>query len=142
MKHGRRRGTSSGYGSPSDVSSGLCGLRKGATDGSELDVREDHLRVGAGALDIGWHTAGDVALAASNTRLLRILVCRVIAVQPEHVGVVVVPETHYEYHTQVHTPTHGCHATELVEGVDLLLENFLLRVAPFLSDGVAFLVDC
>jgi hypothetical protein len=55
---------------------------------------------------------------------------------------VVVPETHDEYHAQVHTPAHGCHATELVEGVDLFLENFLLRVAPFLSDGVAFLVDC
>lgn len=112
----------------------LCRLRKGASDGSELDVREDHLRVGVGAFHFGWHTTAGGAFAARNARLFRVLVSRIVAVQPKHIGVVIVPETHNEYHAQVHAPTHGCHAAELVEGVDLLLEDFLLRVAPFLGD--------
>jgi hypothetical protein len=117
-------------------------LRESASNRSELDVREDDLRVRVGSLYLRGYTAVDVALAAGDTGLLRILVGRVAAVQPEHIGVVVVPEAHDKHHTQVHTPAHRGHAAELVEGVDFLLEDFLLCIAPFLGDGVACLCGC
>lgn len=136
------RGDSSGYALISDTPASSSRLRKGASNGSKFDVRKGDLRIGAGALHIGWRTTGDIAFAARNARFFRVLISRVVAVQPKHIGVMVVPETHNEYHAQVHAPTHGCHATKFIEGVDLLLKDFFLRVTPFLRDGIAFLFDC
>lgn len=115
----------------------LCGLRESRANGAELDVGEDNLSIGVLGLNIGWDTAGDVALSTTGTWGFWITVGGVGRIEPEHVGVVIIPQRHNKDHTLRHTLAHGVHAAELVEGVDFLVEDLLLGVAPLLGDGVA-----
>ena len=62
--------------------------REGRVDGSEADVAVDDRVVCLLALDIGGHTGSGVTSSTANTGGRGVLVDRVGAVEPEHVGVV------------------------------------------------------
>lgn len=65
----------------------LRGL-EGRVDGAELDVAVDDLAAALVALDVGRHARRRLASAAADAGRRRVLVGRVAAVEPEHVGVV------------------------------------------------------
>ena len=105
------------------------------TDRTDLDVGEDDGRIGALALDRGGVAGGRRAGAAGDTRLGRVLVEGVVGVEPEHLGLVVVPEGHDEDHTGVEGIAHLRETTEVLERVRVA-ERGLLRVAERVGDGV------
>jgi len=72
------------------------GVSVGAVDRAELDVRIDDLGAGVVGLNIAWDTGRRGAGAASNTGRRGCLVERVVAVKPEHVGLVVIPDGQHE----------------------------------------------
>jgi hypothetical protein len=115
----------------------LCWLLERRANRAKLDVRKHYLRIGVIGLDISRHTARDIALSTCRARRLWVAISRVGRVKPEHISIVIVPKRHDEDHAETHTLAHGRHAAELVEGVNLLVEDLLLGVAPLLGNGVA-----
>lgn len=86
-------------------------LRKRRADGAESDVREADLSIRAVLLHVRGNARRGRAGAASNTGLGRGLVRRVAAVEPEHIGIVVVPEGHDEHHARGTGAAHRGHTT-------------------------------
>jgi len=106
----------------------------GRADGAEADVGEDDVGVGELLLNLGGDTRGGGALAAGGTGAGP--VNGVGRVEPEHVGVVVVPDGHDEDHGLLHGDTHLLESTKLLVDVGVA-ENFLLSIAVGIGDGVA-----
>ena len=110
------------------------GTGEGAVDGTELDVGVDDVGVGGVGLDVAGDTGGGGARAAEVAGAGS--VGRVGGVEPEHVGVVVVPERHDEDHTLGEGGAH-LHETSLGAEVVGVAEGGLLGVAVGGGDGVA-----
>jgi hypothetical protein len=88
-------------------------------------------------LDGGWVAGGGGACAASNTRVGGRSISGVgLAVQPEHVSIVVIPQAHDENHSLVQTVTHAGQTTVLSEDI-LIAEGLLLGCAEFRCDRVS-----
>jgi hypothetical protein len=68
----------------------------GRADGAKLDVGIGHRRVGRRDLDLRGHTRGDGASSTSNIGGVRTARGRVVAVEPEQVGLMIVPDRHDE----------------------------------------------
>lgn len=111
-------------------------LGKGGADRTELDVRERHLRIRILALDIRRYARASWAVATTNAGGIAALVSRIVTIQPQHVGVVIIPQTHHEHHARVECLAHGRHTTVLVERILLLGKSLLFVVAPCLSQAV------
>lgn len=106
---------------------------EGRVDGAKLDVGEDDIGTGSRSLNGCWHTRSRCAGTASGA--LRSRANRVGRVQPQHIGVVVVPQRHDEDHTRGQRLAHGRQPTFALE-VSLITKGGLLRVAVSRGDGV------
>jgi len=104
-------------------------------NGAELDVGEDDLRVGALRFDIGGGAGGCGASSAGNTRGRSRLGKRVVAIEPEHLGRMVIPDTEDQNHSLGEGLTHGRETTLLREGVGIAEGGLLLR-----AEGIGDLV--
>lgn len=116
----------------------LSWLSKGRANGPKPDIRKRNLSITVVALHIRRLAGISRALAARHTGNARVLVGREVAVEPQHAGVIVGPQTHHEYHAFRGSLAHRCHAAVLIEWVGVFLEHLLLCVAPLLRDAVAF----
>jgi len=123
----RRRGGGSG--------ASAAGATESRTDGTRLDVRESNGSIGLGCFDRGRDTGVGRASTTHDTRVSGRGGGGVSAIEPEHVGGMVVPDTHDEDHTGTHGFTHGCKATLGLEVVGVT-EGGLLVSAEVFSDGV------
>lgn len=108
---------------------------EGGVERTSFDVRVDHVGVGVGGLDGGRVTRGDITSATRDTGGGGRGIGGVGAVQPEHVGSVVIPETHDQDHAVGETGAHAGHTTVLAEVVGVT-EGGLLRVAEGVGDRV------
>jgi hypothetical protein len=116
----------------------LLGRLRGESgvDGTDLDVRVDDRGIGVGTLNISGVTRAGGAGSTGDTRLGGILIKRVVRVEPEHVGVVVIPERQDENHAAAESITHSVQATMLVEDV-LVAKGLLLSNTEIGVNGVA-----
>ena len=139
---GATRATSSGSGRSRLRGGGgsAAGVRatavEGRADGADLDVGVDDGGVGVVGLDIGGGARGDVAGTTGDTGGGGCASGRVVAVEPEHVGRVVIPQGHDEDHALGERSAHALQAAVLGEDV-LVLEQALLGGAVVVGDGVA-----
>ncbi len=108
---------------------------EGGADGTGLDVGEDDGGTGALGLDIGGLTRGRRAGSTRDTRGGRVGVGGVVAVEPEHLRLMVVPDGHDEDHAFFEGVAHRGETAHLLEGVGVA-EGGLLRVAKVVGDGV------
>lgn len=108
---------------------------EGRAEGSELDVGECDLGVGAGGLDDRGRAGGGRAVTTGNTGRSRVRGGRVVGVEPEHLGRVVVPERHDEGHAGLKGVAHDLETSELLEAVGVA-EGRLLSIAEVVGDGV------
>lgn len=115
------------------ASKGRAGV--GGTDVAELDVREGDGGVGDGVLNIRRGTGGGRTGAPLDAGLAGVTVRGIAAVQPEHVGCVVIPDTEDEHHAVCRGLAHVSHPSLLVETV-AVAEGSLLRIAEGGGDGV------
>jgi len=130
---GGRSGRSNGGGRV--AGSAAVEARDGRADGAEADVGEDDVAVGDLGLNLGRDTGGgraSTALGAGGAGL----VDGVGRVEPEHVGVVVIPDGHDQDHRALEGLAHLSHTALAVEVIDVT-EGDLLGIAPLLGDGVA-----
>lgn len=104
---------------------------EGRVDGTELDVRVDDAGRGVVGLDVGGGTAAGGAGAARIVRA-----DRVGGVEPQHVGVVVVPQAHDEDHAIAERLTHALEASHRGEDIGVV-SGGLLGSAVVGGDGVA-----
>lgn len=86
--------------------------------------------------NLRWVAGVDGAGAAGNSGDGRVSISGVVAVQPEHVGVVVVPDAENKGHALVESIAHTSQTAMGVEDVDVI-EDILLRVAELGGDGVS-----
>lgn len=110
------------------------GAVEGRADGADLDVGEDDVGVGGLGLDIGGNARVSAASTASGAGAG--LVGRVGGVEPEHVGVVVIPDGHDENHTLGESLAH-LRKTALLSKNVLIAESLLLGGTVVCGDGVA-----
>lgn len=110
-----------------------AGSSVGRVDGSEADVGVDDLRAGGTGLDVTGDTRGGGAGSTGST--LRGGADGVGRVEPEHVGVVVIPQRHDEDHTLGESLTHLGESTLVLEG-GLVTKGSLLSVTVGIGDGV------
>jgi len=104
-------------------------------NGSESDVRKFHLGISVVFFNVSWNTGGCGARTAMATRLLAI--GGVSGIQPEHVGIMVIPQRHHEHHTLLEGLVNGSHASLLKEIAPILRKcNPIL--AECISDSVVF----
>lgn len=109
---------------------------EGRADGADLDVGVDDVGVGVVRLDIRRDAGGDVAGTTGDAGSGGRGSGRVVAVEPEHVGRVIIPQGHDENHALGEGSTHALEAAVLFEDV-LVLEQALLGGAVLGGDGVA-----
>ncbi len=103
--------------------------------GTELDVGVRDLCVGAVRLDIVWRAGVGGACTARDSGGGGVGIGGVVAVEPEHADIVVVPETQHQRHAVLKGVTHTREAALRLEGVGIAEEG-LLRSAVVLCDGV------
>lgn len=103
----------------------------------KLDVAISNSSIGVLALNIGWHTTGSLALSPAGAEIsIRVLVGGVGGIEPKHVAVMVIPQTHDEHHAIGKRLGHVGHAALLLERVAIAKHRFLL-VTELGRDGVA-----
>jgi hypothetical protein len=102
---------------------------------AKLDIAELDAGVGEIFLNISWSSRVGTAGTSGNTRLGRRTRNGVIAIQPEHVSLVVVPQAQDEDHTTVESATESLESTLLFKGVPVSKE-LLLVIAECVRDGV------
>lgn len=105
-------------------------------NGANLDVGEDNLGRGRLRLDGGRLARVSAASTTGNTRVSSSGIGRVGAVEPEHIGVVVVPQAHHQNHALCQSITHTGETTVLGEDV-LVTKGSLLGSAEVRGDRVA-----
>lgn len=113
---------------------GVLSRREGAVDLAELDVAVDDRGGGVVGLNVRGHTAAGRAGTARGPGVGR--VNGVGRVEPQHVGVVVVPQAHDEDHAVGHGRGHGVEAA-LLRKVVGAVGGRLLGGAVVVGDGVA-----
>jgi len=112
-------------------------LTKGRVQWSELDVAISNCSIRVLALNIRGHTTRDRTVSSSASQIgVRVLISWIGRVKPEHVAVVVIPQTHDKNHTVGKSLGHVCHTTLLLERVSVA-KDLLLLVAELGRDGVA-----
>lgn len=112
---GRGLGGGGAAGGSSRAATGARTTAERRIERTNPDVREGDI----GAAGLGFNglrvtrsgSAGTTSGAGGTSR-----VCRVGAVEPEHVDGVVVPQTHDQDHSSFHTSAHVCQATVFAEG--------------------------
>ena len=114
----------------------LTNLRggEGRVDGTKLDVGVGNGSTWRLSLNIVRYTGSDSTSATRTTG--GCIGGRVGGVEPEHVGVVVIPHRHDESHTASHSVAHGLESTVSFECV-VVAERSLLSVAELGGYGVA-----
>ena len=110
--------------------------RVGRANGANLDVGISHGSRSRVRLNIVRRTRISTASATSNTSVSGSGIGGVVAIQPEHVGVVVIPQAHNENHTLLQALAHARHTAVLGEDV-LVAEGSLLGSAKVSGDGVS-----
>lgn len=111
-------------------------LTKGRVQRAELDVGIDDGSIGVRGLDISRDAGGSLALTTATAEIgVGILVGGVCGVEPEHVGVVVIPQTHDEDHTIGKCLGHVRHSTLVLECVSVP-KGCLLSIAELGGDRV------
>lgn len=130
---GNRDGAGRGVGRGNGDGGGGAG--EGRVEVAELDVGEGDGRAGGDGLDSGGDTGGRGASTASNTGAGGIGADGVVAVEPLHVGGVVVPDGEREDHSAAHGVTHTSETTVLSEVVGVA-EGGLLLSAEVVGDLV------
>merc|ERR1712205_299181 len=114
--------------------------RDGGSNWAELDVRELHGGIGLICLHIVRRARLDAARATVRAWLLA--VSGVGAVQPKHVGIVVIPQRHDENHASINGVLYGLQSA-LLQKVSAILSDRNPVCAEVVSDGiVALSVDC
>mmetsp|Transcript_4910 Transcript_4910/g.8341 ORF Transcript_4910/g.8341 Transcript_4910/m.8341 type:complete len:500 (+) Transcript_4910:1504-3003(+) len=109
----------------------------GGADSTDLDVGEGHRGVGRVGLHVRRLSRGCGARAAADPGVGRgVHVGGVVRVEPEHLGVVVVPEAHHEHQATVERVAHALHRAIVVEPVVGLVEVRARRRAELVGDGV------
>ena len=133
-----RRGGAGGSGGASRGtgywSRGGAAGAESAANGAELDVGVLHGGASLVLLDVGGDTGGGGARTTSGARLGAI--DGEGRVEPEHIGRMVVPQTHDQNHRGGNGLGHGSKTTTLVEDV-VVAESHLLSLAESRGDGVA-----
>jgi len=117
------------------LAAGLLGSRVGRVDVTEPDVRVDDLGVGSGVLDVFGLARVCRAGTTSDTGLGCVGIGGVVGVEPEHVGVVVVPDGEDENHSVGECLAHASHAALVLEGSGIA-ESRLLSVTIVGRDGI------
>lgn len=105
------------------------------TNVTEFDVRVDDLRVGNVVLNIGGHSGSSGTCSARNAWSAWVRCDGVVAVQPQHIRGVVVPDGEYKHHTRRHALRDARHTAVCAEAV-AVAERLLRVVAEGLGDGV------
>lgn len=95
-------------------------------NGTELDVAVNNARIGFGDFYLRRNAGVSRAGTTSNTRLRGISVCRVCAVEPEHVNGMVIPNGKRKNHPSADGAAHCGHATEILERVSISKSSLLL----------------
>lgn len=126
-------GGAGGLGSGGSSASRARGV--GGADGAVLDVGEGDGRRSSVGLDISGIAGGDSARATSNTGGGGGSGGRVVGVEPQHVGCVVVPQAHDEDHASLERSGHGGESTLGLEHV-VVTEGSLLGRAEGVGDRV------
>jgi hypothetical protein len=120
---------------PSSPTARLCGLSESRADGAELNVGVDDSGARGSGLDIFRLARVDGAGTTGDTRLLRVSVCGVGGVEPEHVDRMVVPEGHDQDVAASKRSTHLVETTNVGEGRSVG-KGALLLGAKVVGDGV------
>lgn len=107
----------------------------GRSDGAHFDVAELDGGAGLLLLDVRRHARAGRARSARHARLAGVAVGREVAVEPEHVGVVVVPQRHDEHHAALHGLAHLAQAALDLVVVDVA-EQVLGGRAELVRDRV------
>ena len=126
----RRAGVGRGARSGIRVGVGIAAVitAEGGANRTNLDVGVDNVGVGMLGFDLSGDTRVCGAGTAGNARDGGVSVDGIVAVQPEHVGVVVIPDAKHKGHAQAEGLTHIGHTAMRCEHVDVV-ENVLLRIA-------------
>jgi hypothetical protein len=112
-------------------------LTESGVEGSELDVGVNDCGISLFALKIRGNTRRSLATATASAQVtVGVLVGGVSGVEPEHVGVVVIPQRHDEHHALSKSLGHISLATLVLVSVSVL-ESCLLLVTELGCDGVA-----
>ena len=119
-------GGSSGSGGASGLGGG-DGAREGRADGAELDVGVGDGGVGDLSLNISGDTRGGGARTTRDTGLGSISGSGVVGVEPESVGIMIVPDGEGENHSLGEGGVHALQAT-LGSKVVLVTEEGLIKV--------------
>ena len=109
--------------------------REGGSDITELDVGEGDEGVGLLRFDISGDTGGDGARSTKDTGVGGGLVERIGAVEPQHVGRIVVPDGHNQDHSLGEGTAHLGHTTEAGKDVGVA-EGGLLSGAELVAERV------
>jgi hypothetical protein len=120
---------------PNNLTASLCGLSESRADGTELDVGVDDSGARGSGLNVLGLARVDGAGTTGDTRLLRVSVCGVGGVEPEHVDRMVVPEGHDQDVAASKRSTHLVKTTNGGEGRSVT-EDALLLGAEVFGDGV------
>lgn len=131
----RERGNGGVAGDRGDWGGGGSSAGVGRADFAELDVGEEDLGVGLIGLDVLGVSGCDRASATSDTRLVWVGISRVVGVEPEHVGEVVVPDGHNKDVSLCQRLAHLRHATLGAEGI-IVIESFADVCAKAFSNGI------
>jgi len=94
--------------------------------------------VGVLALYLCGHTTRSCTRTTGYSRLGSSSIYWVKAIQPQHVGCVVIPKTHDEYYTLLESGTHGFQTSHCLERV-FVSEKCLLVIAELVGDGIVCL---
>jgi len=117
--------------------SSMSSLAEGRVQWSKLDVAISNRSIRVLALNIRRHTTRDRTISSSASQIgVRVLISWIGRVKPEHVAVVIIPQTHDKNHTVGKCLGHVCHTTLLLERVSVA-KYLLLLVAELRRDGVA-----
>jgi hypothetical protein len=108
----------------------------GGADWSEFYVREFHLGIPMLGLNLSGNTGGGGAGTAVAADLLA--VSGVSGIQPEHVGIVVIPQGHHKHHTLLESFVHGTHAS-LLDEIAAILGVGHPVLAELVRDGVVLI---
>jgi len=137
-----RGGRAGGGGSGGAARSGASGCRgdgtssrEGGSDITKLDVGEDNKGVGLLRFHIGGDTGGGGARSTKDTGVGGGLVERIGAVEPQHVGRIVVPDGHDQDHSLGEGTSHLGHTTQAGEDVGIT-EGGLLSSAELVAERV------
>lgn len=98
----------------------------GRAEITKADVREHNLGVRGVGLNISWYTGGGCARAARDTRERWVLVDGEIAVKPEHVDIMIVPDAENDGDAAGKCLSHSGKTTLALEAVGVAEDGFLL----------------